>query len=66
MDPLAGGALTIKDLGVSSAATARDVATQLPVSLRQSGNDLTLELSGPAPDVPVHAVAIRHNAVREP
>ena len=64
MDPTAGGALTIKDLRFSAAATARDVATQLPVSLRQDGNDLTLELSGPVPDVPVHAVAICHNAGR--
>lgn len=59
MDPIADGALTIKDLRVSEAATARDVATQLPVALQQNGNDLTLELSGPAPSAPVHAVAIR-------
>ncbi|HTO54688.1 MAG TPA: alpha-L-fucosidase [Myxococcota bacterium] len=64
MDPIADGKWTIQDLRASSAATARDVATQLPVSLRQDGNDLTLELSGPAPDVPVHAVAICHNTGR--
>jgi alpha-L-fucosidase len=59
LDPIGDGALTIKDLRVSPAASARDVATRLPVALQQHGNDLTLKLSGPAQSVPVHAVAIR-------
>jgi hypothetical protein len=60
MGELAGGPVTITDLRVARTAMARDVATDEPIALRQDGDGLTLTLRSPAPDTPVHAVAIDH------
>lgn len=58
LDPPPAGPVTLLDLGVAAGSTIHDVATGEAVDFRQTGDDLTL-VFGRAPDVPVHAFAIR-------
>ncbi len=58
MDPLSGGPVTITDLHVADASTARDLATGQRVELRQDDAGLTIVFADAPPNVPAHAVAI--------
>ena len=58
MDATGAGPATIRNMRVAGTATARDLATNQPVALREEGDNLTVMLSGSAHDGAVTAIAI--------
>ena len=50
MEGVRAGSATVRDLRVAEGATARDLATGGPVTLRQEGDDLALTFATPPPN----------------
>lgn len=58
LDPALESKVTVKELSLPQAATARDLATGEPVQMRQEGADLALTFQRPPDHSTAHVVAI--------